>query len=258
MKKSTCWIFLFLLVRAAAGQDQNGFERSRFELTSDFWFMNSEGTLRSSGTEVDLKNDLGFEQKKLNSVTKLTLKPGRKHRFIAEFTPYRLRGSNYLSRSITYDGNTYPVQDAIASQLDLTYLYAGYQYDIVSRRQGHFGLQFGAAYVKATGKIQSLRSNLVATDTETIPLPTIGAGFRAFPIPGSQRLSISGEARGLSVGRYGSFLQYHFEGGIYVFRGLTVRGGYRVLDVDVHTPDKDTMFSPRLAGPVISLEFRDR
>jgi hypothetical protein len=121
-----------------------------------------------------------------------------------------------------------------------------------------FGLQFGAAYVKATGRIQSLRSNLVATETETIPLPTVGTEFRVFPIPGSQRLSFSGEARGLSVGRYGSFLQYHLEGGVYIFRGLTVRGGYRVLDVDVHTPDRETMFSPRLAGPVISLEFRDR
>jgi hypothetical protein len=133
-----------------------------------------------------------------------------------------------------------------------------YQYDLVSRSQGHFGLQIGAAYVKATGAIRSLRSAQFATEEVTIPLPTVGAEFRVFPIPGSRRLSISGEARGLSVGRYGSFLQYHAEAGLYLIGGLSIRGGYRVLDVDVHTPERDAGFAPRLAGPALSLEFRDR
>jgi hypothetical protein len=103
-----------------------------------------------------------------------------------------------------------------------------------------------------------VRTNVVAGDTVTIPLPTVGAEFRVFPIPGSRRLSVSGEARGLSVGRYGSFLQYHAELGVYLSGGLTVRGGYRVLDLDGHTADKTDRVAPRFAGPVISLEFRDR
>lgn len=245
-----------LLLASFAAAQENDFERSRVEVSADLWFMNTVGDFQSDGTLVNLKSDLGLEQGKLTPVFRLVLKPGRKHRLIFEGTPYRLDGFNQLNRAIVFEGTTYPFQDRIDSNVKLDYFHAGYQYDLVRRAQGHFGLQAGVAYVKASGSIRSAVTGISESAEQKLPLPTVGGEFRVFPIPGSRRISLNGELRGMSAGHYGHYLQYQAGAGLQVIGGLYVKGGYRSLEVDGHVDD--TIFSPRFAGPVFSIEFRDR
>jgi hypothetical protein len=232
-------------------------ENSKLEITGSFWAINSSGTIRANGTPVDLKSDLGVSQNQPTFTGKLVVKPGRKHNIVIEGTPFRLSGTNDLTRTITYSGKTYTLSDRVTSLADLDYFYAGYQYDLISRPAGHFGLMAGGAYLSADGTIRSQVSGLTASKTETIGLPLAGAGFRVFPVRRRVLLVVDGEVKGMDVGSYGHYVQASASAGIGVGPVL-IEGGYRVVNFDLHTTNKVTAVSPQFKGPLLSIVFRLR
>jgi hypothetical protein len=234
------------------------FERSRIELTSSYRLLNVSGTIQSGTAPIELESDLGIEQRKFTSVGKLVYKPSRKHRIVVEGVPYLVQGTNDLARTVTFRGRTYVAQDRIFSELDLLYISGGYQYDVISRPQGHFGIQGTAVYLDVEGSIRSLRTDRSVTRSGKIGIPLAGAEFRVFPISGSNRISVSGELKGMSFGRFGRFVQTGAHFGVQV-GPVTLQAGYTLLDADVHNAKSEpTAINVRFRGPAFSIEFRDR
>lgn len=230
-------------------------EKSNLELTASWWGVNSSGTIRANGTPIDLKSDLGVNQGQPTFTGKLVGRFSRRNKIVVEGTPFHLDGSNNLSRTITYQGRDYVVNDHVTSTADMTYFYGGYQFDLLSRPSGHLGLEVGGAYLSATGSLTSQTASVTESKTEAVGLPLAGAEFRVFPVHRRFDVEINGEVRGMKFGSYGYYVQASANAGIGI-GPILVEGGYRIVNFDIHTTSAVDAVSPQFTGPVVSLVFR--
>jgi hypothetical protein len=214
--------------------------------------------LRSDGPDVALHGDLNLDHN-WAFFGKLILKPARRHRIVLEGAPYEFSGSNTLARTVIFNGSTYSIADTVASDAELTYFYGGYQYDLLSRDQGHLGLETGGAYLDGSGTIRGVTSGITASRSQRVGLPLAGAEFRVFLLPHRRLVNVNGEVKGMAFGGYGNF----FQGGANVgvgFRWITLQAGYQYLNADIH---ENRSVNPAginaiIQGPIFSLQIRDR
>jgi hypothetical protein len=246
---------LLLTWPAAAQGDAESF---RVELTASAWVLNPSGTIQSGITPVDLRRDLRLQQRQPHFFGKLVVKPGRRHRLMVEGIPYRLSGAATISRQIVFAGRSYNIQDFVTATADIDYIAGGYQFDVVSRRRGHFGLLAGVGYVDATGVLTSRDFGFRGTEHQSFPFPQAGAEGGAFPLPHRRLLKIDGELKGMSLAGYGHYLQFVIHGGVNAGRHLTIQAGYMLSDADVHRQDRLRGFQPSFRGPVFGIQLRDR
>ncbi|MBI1899176.1 MAG: hypothetical protein HYZ57_20965 [Acidobacteria bacterium] len=252
---------LLLLVVAAFCPVALAQERgdARVEITAAFWRASVEGTLDSGIFPVDLQRDLALEER-FTFFGKLAWRPAGRHRILIEGAPYRFSGRNRLRRDILFQGRVYSVEEEVVSEAEVDYLFAGYQYDLLRRPQGHLGLQVGAAYLDASGKLRSVDAGVEASRAQKIGLPLAGMEFRVFVLPRSRLLSATGEVKGMTLGDYGRYVHAVFQGGVAVGR-VTLQAGYGVLDADIHEKGNASAragIAPRFHGPVFSVQLRDR
>jgi hypothetical protein len=230
-------------------------ESFHVEITGSAWLVDSGGTIQAGGSPVDLVSDLGAQQQQPAFYGRLVIKPGRRHRIVVEGMPLRLNGYNIVSRTITYQGQTFDVNDTVRSTADLNYAFAGYQYDLLSSSRGHFGLSAGAAYLSATGTVMEVAGGTTATKTEAVGLPLAGAEGRVFPLPHSQILQIEAGVRGMAVGSYGHYLEASGSGGVGI-GPFVILAGYRWANIDLHDSSAENGVDVRLHGPIFSLQWR--
>jgi hypothetical protein len=119
------------------GTSANDPESFRIELTGSAWLVNSSGTIQAGGslasaisstTAIDLVTDLGVKQRQPTFYGRLVIKPRRKHRIVIEGTPVQLQGTNVVSRTVIYQGETFTVGQTLKSSADVNYFFGGYQY----------------------------------------------------------------------------------------------------------------------------------
>ena len=233
-----------------------GPENFRIEITGADWLVDSGGRIQANGSPIDLVNDLGVKQQQQTFYGQFVFKPGRKHRIVLEGTPFRLEGYNTVDRSISYRGQTFSVTDTLQSWSDLNYMFAGYQYDVLSGSRGHLGFSGGGAYLSATGTIRSLGTGQVASKSETVGLPLAGFEFRIFPVRGRRILEIDGGMRGMDYGDYGHYVEAAANGGVGV-GPVTLQAGYRAVNLDLHIGSAGgSGVAARLKGPIFSLLWR--
>jgi hypothetical protein len=241
---------------AAAPADGNP-EDFKFEITGSAWLVNSSGTIQSHGTPVDLVSDLGAEQQQPSFFGQLVFKPGRRHRIVVNGYPVRLTGLNTVNRTITYQGQTFNVSDTVSSSADVNYVFAGYQYDVLTGPAGHLGFSVGGAYLDASGSIHSQTANTTASKSETFGMPLAGVDARLFPIPGHKLIEIEGGLRGMGLGDYGHYLEGSVQGGV-ALGPVTFLAGYRRVNADIHSNSgtNPSGVDVNLSGPIFSVMFR--
>jgi hypothetical protein len=161
-------------------------ESFRIEVMGSGWMVHPGGQIQANGTPADFVNDLDVVQNNSTFFGQLVFKPGRRHRIFAEGTPFQINGLNTIDRPIVYRGRMFNVNETVASKATLDYLFAGYQYDVVTGPQGHLGFNVGAAYFEATGTLAAqATSDLASTSTtatknQRLALPLAGVDFRVF------------------------------------------------------------------------------
>ncbi len=241
---------------ACSAQTSEGPENFRIEVTGSAWILDTGGRIQANGSPIDLVNDLGAQQQQPTFYGQLVFKPGPRHRIIVEGTPFNIHGNNTIDRTVSYRNQLFNVSQAVQSTANLTYFFGGYQYDVLSGSMGHLGFSAGAAYLSATGTIQALQTNTVASKSEVIGLPLAGAEFRIFPIRGHRILEVDGGMRGMGFGGYGHYVQANGNAGVGL-GPITVQAGYRAVNTDLHQ-DKNggSGLSARLRGPIFSLMYR--
>ena len=84
-------------------------------------------------------------------------------------------------------------------------------------------------------------------------MPLAGIEGRAFIVP--RRVSVSGEIKGMALGRFGYFVQGGVDAGV-TLGPLTFMAGYKILDADIHENEGGPGLRPRISGPVLSLQLR--
>lgn len=121
-----CWALVQGQTAPSASASGDDPENFRVEVTGSAWLVNSSGTIQAGGavpfligsaTAIDLVSDLGVKQRQPTFYGRLVIKPGRKHRIVLEGTPIRLDGTNTVTQTIIYQGQTFAVGETLRTYL---------------------------------------------------------------------------------------------------------------------------------------------
>src|SRR5215469_4092559 len=193
---------------------QDDYDSYTVRLEGYWLYPTPSGTLQGAvGTRsIDFQKDLGFNNYS-TAIGRLDWKFTRKNHLYVQGIPFRSSRQTVLSRTITFQGQTFNAGLLTQSSLDAPLYALGYQYDIIRRRRGHLGIGprinlFDAhASISASGQITGagVRSEAVsASKTQLAPIPVVGPEGR-FYLTDSPRLFIEGSIYGMYLGGYGNY-----------------------------------------------------
>src|SRR6476619_6041530 len=204
-------------------------ENYHVEISYGWWnadpslVVNSE-SLGIPGTDVDLIDDLGIEQKQLGKLN-VVLRPAEKHRFKFEYLPIRYEAQATVHREFVFNGQVYRIGLPVQTKAD--YL----TYNFVYRSRGFFGVLFDLKYtdvnVELTSPIGVEFANAIA------PIPTIGVAGRGYV---AKNVAVGGELSFFRLpGEYenydGKYTDIDFYGTVNFTNNLGATVGYRPVDV---------------------------
>ncbi len=248
----------------AAGDDD--FDSYAIKINAAWFYSKPSGTLQSAigGPIIDLRRDLSFSSFS-TFAGKLDWKFTRKNHVYLLAIPFTTSRQTVLTRTITFQGQTFVAGLATRSELTANLYALGYQYDILRRRRGHLGIAVqidgfdsrasfnAAAQVTGNGVRQMAVS---ASASRWLPIPIVGPEFR-FYLTNSPRLYVQGNVYGMYLGGYGSFLSSAGTLGLRVARHLTLDAGYQLGSrLDVHNSSSNNRFGINLTqkGAVVGVE----
>lgn len=178
-------------VSKLAAQASEDFDSYKIRIEGLWTYSNPSGSLRGSSEagSIDLVKDLGFNSYN-TFMGKLDWKFTRKNHLYVLGVPLHSSRETAVTRTITFQGQTFQAGIAVQSSLDSPMYGFGYQYDIIRRKRGHLGLAAqlnlfdSQASIKAVAQIsgggggqqvtQSASGSLIA------PVPVAGPQFRLY------------------------------------------------------------------------------
>ena len=225
-------------------------ENYRLRLEYDQWAPTLNATLQigGEGSEVDVKSDLGLEDKKLRPISgALQLSRGVKLR--GSYTSLDYRGDRKVSRDFTFEGTSYQVSERVVSSLKGKYYTADLELDIIKTTSGFIGLMVGAQVfdVQATLDVPAVGKH--EETSQQLPIPVIGAAGRLY----FGRLSVGGEISGLSIGKRGHVYEAAGGAGLHISDRLAIRGGYR--SVRLHGEKEPDLIDFKMEGWTFGVEL---
>lgn len=141
--------------------------------------VNSE-SIEILGTDVDLIEDLGIEQRRLGKLD-LVLRPAKKHRFRFQRLPIQYEADSVVSRSFIFNGQSFNVGLPVQTVANFDTYRFGYEYDFLYTSRGFLGAMVD---VKYTNVDVELNSPIGQEFTRaTAPIPTFGVIGRGYLSP---------------------------------------------------------------------------
>jgi hypothetical protein len=226
------------------------------------------GSLQGSATtdigSIDFEKDLHF-QAYSTFFGKLDWKFTHKNHLYVFGTRLTSSQETVLTRTITFDGQTFVAGLTVQSTLDSPAYGIGYQYDIIRRRRGHIGLGVQvnvydtSASIRAAGQITAdgvHHAAMSASDSLVAPIPVAGPEFRWY-LTDSPRLFVRGQVYGMYFFGYGNYVSAAGELGYSINRHLNVKAGYQLANRLVVNRDTSTNrigLNLTEKGPTVGLE----
>lgn len=216
--------------------------------------VNSE-SLEILGTDVNLIEDLGIEQRRLGKFN-LVLRPGKKHRFRFERLPIHYEADSTVKRSFVFNGQTYNVGLPVQTVANFDTYRFGYEFDFLYRSRGFIGALLEMKYTNVNVELQSpIGSEFTKA---TAPIPTAGIVARGYILP---NLAINGELslfrmpEGLAEqldGR-GTYTDFDFNATYNFNRYIGAQAGYRKVNIfyDVDLDSGTLKFTGLYFGGVV-------
>jgi len=211
-------------------------------------------TLGSLGTDVDLKDDLGFDEYKIAPAGSANLRLGR-HDLWLDALLINTSASDTVSQTITFGSLTIPVNRSVRSDVDLKIydLRYGYSFFDQDRHGFRLGPTLGVAYVDLDVKVTDQVTGSSDSLSESFPMPRLG-------LQGSMPVGpfeLAAKVAGLYV-EYNDFKGYTIEGDVSVtwrpFRNVGLAAGYRAIKTDIEY--KNDKFDLTFQGPYLGAELR--
>jgi hypothetical protein len=212
-------------------------EKYHVEVSYGWWnadpslVVNSE-SLGIVGSDVDLVNDLGIDQKKLGRLN-LVLRPAPKHKFRFEYLPIEYEAETTLAREFVFNGQRYRVGLPVNTSAAFKTYRFGYEYDFVRRSRGFAGVLLDLKY---TDVRVELSSPIIATEftSAVAPIPTLGFVARGYV---ARNLAIGGEISffrapdNLSDSYDGKYTDFDIYSTLNFTENVGATAGYRSVDV---------------------------
>ena len=207
--------------------------------------LQTAGVASVIGTGVDFVEEFGLEGK---TFTGFRFSVGRNHKFRLSYVPVRYDADAILQRTVTFNNRTFIVGAPAATDVKWDIWTFGYEWDVVSREGGYFGLVTDLKYNKVDAAINSPALTEPAAMEGTAPVPTIGVTGRGYLSPS---VSVTFDLTGLKLTR-DEFEAKFFDFDIYgtaMFGPIGVHGGYRSVTVNYLIDDDSGDL--KLKGPYI-------
>lgn len=208
----------------------------------------TSGTL---GTPIDLVNTFAVDNKWLADL-RVVFRAARKHKLRFSVDPIKYEGTETLTQTIRFRGQTYAVGVPATATLDWTLIRVGYEWDPLVTERGFAGLIFDLKYNQLKAELSS--AVIAQTYERNIPVPTIGGIWRGYFSP---NVALTAEVTGLKYDHgdlSGTFYDFDIYGTGNFGRNAGVQFGYRSMKVD-YTSDTDTG-NLKLKGPYLGAFFR--
>lgn len=219
-------------------------EQYHFEFSYGWWnadpslIINSE-SLGIPGTDVDLVEDLGIEQKRLGKLN-VVLRPARKHKFRFEYLPIKYEASTTLEREFVFNGQLYRIGLPIDTTADFKTYRFGYEYDFIYRSRGFFGVLADLKYTDVNVELDSLIG--LEYSSAVAPIPTIGVVGRGYV---AKNFAVGGEMSffrvpgGIAEDYEGRYTDWDVYGTLNFTNNAGATVGYRSIDV-FYNADRDS------------------
>ena len=212
-------------------------EAYHVEVLGGMWHPTPSLTISSeafgiAGTDIDFANDLGIATKLFGEL-RVRLRPGRKHRFRIDYVPIRYSAQSVVARRLVFRGIAYDVGASVNSTITWNTYRFGYEYDIVHRARGYFGLILEAKYTEVDASLDTGLGREYARARG--PIPAIGAVVKIYPL---QVLGVTAEVTGVKLPenadeRYGGqYLDYDIYATLNFTDNIGAQVGYRSIDLN--------------------------
>lgn len=239
--KKTAWTLGALMLLPASAAFALG--PVDLELEAVGWQSSISGETRSGSTVIDLKNDLGLDDKSLIFIR------GRAHiTFLGNLyvgaTPLKYDATSTLSRTITYENKIFPASTSVTTTLDLKTYDLGWTFSPFNI--GILEAELGANIKFIDGNI-TIKNNIQTAQADfSAPVPMLKAVLRA------SGPFVSAEVDGMAIAYadnhlYDATAQVKLNPLPFVY----VAGGYRFIDVEL--TDGDRIASMKNKGPFLGI-----
>ena len=175
-----CMSFCLLPCALAANTGTDKLPWKTWEFALGGYLTTHDSTLRiddsstGTGTEIDLEDDLGFDQsiQTVRFDARWRFKP--RHR--AEFSIYQLdrEASKTLERTIEVGDKVFPAGTLVASEFDMTVYKASYSYSVIQNSRFDVGLAAGLHVLDLKESIAAEGAGISESSTFLAPLPVLG------------------------------------------------------------------------------------
>jgi hypothetical protein len=224
-------------VRGAPNNRATG-ENYHVEIGGYFWnptpdiLIASESLPGIIGDQIDFIGDLGLEKSSFGQL-RVVLRPATKHKLRFEYTPIKYeQADGELRRDVVFNGLVYNLGLPVATTVAWNAYRFTYEWDMIYRDRGFFGLLFEAKYT-------DVRAELVnVVNTEFVharaPIPAIGAIGRVYVAP---NIAITGEFSGFRLPESindsyrAKYYDFDLYGTVNFTDNFGAQAGYRSIDV---------------------------
>jgi len=249
-------------VRASA---QEEFDQYKLRLVGYWFYSNPTGTIQGHAdtVPVDFQRDLGFSSYSTGGGM-LDWKFTHKNHFYVVLVPLFSSKQFVLTRTITFQGQTFNVGAQVNSQLHAFFISPGYQYDIIRRKRGHLGLGVQMDLFKSNAKITAAGSvtggstasgSYSASGSLLAPIPVAGPQFRLY-LTDSPRVFVEGNVYGMYFFGYGSFVSTAGDLGVTLNKHVSINAGYQLAShLTVNGTQDRLALQMSQKGPSVGMEF---
>ena len=249
MKRTYCTLALFLALVLIP------LTSSAFEIGARgyYWFPSLDGKLRVDeaaiiGDTIDFENDLAIEDEDYPSVEAFV--GAGKHHLDLGYTKVDYSGSNVLTRTIIFNGETYPVSSLVSSSIEYKMIDFHYQYDFINLENALAGFSLGGVFqVKyLDGEVSLKAAGLDEKEDFTLPIPMVGLNLHVGIIADV----LEARVRGTGM-TYSGNSMYELTGDISwtPFPFIGIHGGYKTFVIDVD--EEDVLLDYDMSGPYAAI-----
>lgn len=240
MKKTAQIISALMLLPAGAAFALGPVD---LELEAAGWQSSISGETRSTGELIELKDDLGLDDKSIMFVR------GRGHitmlgNLYVGYTPLKQDATSTLTRTVTYENTTFAASSSVATTVDLKTYDLGWTFSLLDL--GVIEAELGANVKFVDGTVTLKSGAQTAQADFSAPVPMLKAVLRA------NGPFVSGEVDGMAIAYSGNHL-YDLTAQIKLspLPFLYVAGGYRHINVEL--TDGDKLASMKNQGPFLGV-----
>lgn len=217
------------LTAANAGEFGIGAYGTKVDLKGNFTYL---------GNDISLNNDLNMNKKDTTVIPTLSYKTENSIVYI-DYIRTEHKGSGVLSRTITFDDQTYTVGSNVKSSMKLDWGRLGFRTDVTDFGTNDvIGLRLG-------GDIHVIKLDTSIADATkaehksvTFGLPSIAAGIDVSPI---KNVTLFADVAGLPLGSVGHYLEYDIgvKANCPIFKGVEWKAGYKSKEFDLEASDNE-------------------